>query len=150
MQVCCIYNYEISIRVSILKICQLRLLGLKWSGLGFGMESLYERLCLYVFVFECVDVWVGECVCVCVCTYKFVHGYMGAFIFLFLTCIFKYLWMPVSIYMYVCVFMYMNMYVVNMYTLAETVIIQQSKSVSLVLGVKRMWRSTSMRQRVEA
>ena len=37
-----------------------------------------------------------------------------------------------------------------MYTLAETVIIQKSKSVSLVLGVKRMWKSTSMRQRVEA
>lgn len=56
--------------------------------------------------------------------------------------------MPLSIFMYVC--MYMNMYAVNMYTLAETVIIQQSKSVSLDVGVKRLWRSTPVRQRVEA
>ena len=55
-----------------------------------------------------------------------------------------------SVYIYVCVCMYMNMYAVNMYTLAETVIIQQSKSVSLDVGVKRLWRSTPVRQRVEA
>lgn len=52
----------------------------------------------------------------------------------------------VSLCIYVCVCMYMSMCAVNMYTLAGAVIIQQSKSVSLDLGVKRLWRSTSMRQ----
>ena len=52
----------------------------------------------------------------------------------------------VSLCIYVCVCMYMSMCAVNMYTLAEAVIIQQSKSVSLDLGVKGLWRSTSMRQ----
>lgn len=55
-----------------------------------------------------------------------------------------------SLYIYICVCMYMNMYVVNMYTLAGTVVIQQRKSVSLDVGAKRLWRSMSVRQRVEA
>ena len=44
----------------------------------------------------------------------------------------------------------MNMYVVNMYAPAETIIIQQSKSVSLVLGVEGVRGSTSKRQRIDS
>ena len=67
-----------------------------WNGVSIW------KMCLYVFVFECVDMWVGECVCVDLQVCSWVYRYI------YISLLNVHFSIPVdaSVYIYVCVYVY--------------------------------------------